>query len=143
MLVVVTDFSTPLAVVIFRVKRNQVFGTLTLKMTTAKGVETLKMTTVIKEVETSVTTTNTNSPSQDNTNLHGRSISDAKVALKNEARRGEEAEMRENEMKDRLTAFEKNNKLGLMEADGKLKHANKENEKLQDTIKKLKAQLEV
>ena len=55
-LVLLTDVSTPLAVVIFRVKPH--FDHLTLKMTTtAKGVET------------SINTTKTNSPSQDYTNL--------------------------------------------------------------------------
>jgi hypothetical protein len=46
-------------------------------------------------------------------------------------------------LQDKFSAFDKNNKLGLMEADGKLKHASKEIARLQDNVKKLKAQLEV
>ena len=68
---------------------------------------------------------------------------DALVALKNEERKCQEAEAREQELLEKLSAFEKNNKLGLMEVDGKLKHANKEIARLQDNIKKLKAQLKV
>ncbi|XP_028394639.1 centriolin-like [Dendronephthya gigantea] len=66
----------------------------------------------------------------------------ALVALNNEERKSQEAELKGDELKERLTAFEKNNKLGLMEADGKVKHANKEIAQLQDNIKKMKAQLE-
>jgi hypothetical protein len=65
------------------------------------------------------------------------------VALKNEERKSQETEARGNELQDKFSAFKKNNKLGLVEADGKLKHASKEIGRLQDNIKKLKAQLEV
>lgn len=70
-------------------------------------------------------------------------FTDALVALKNEERKSQEAEARKNELHDKLLAFEKNNKLGLMEADGKLKHASQQIRRLEDDIKKLKAQLEV
>ena len=70
-------------------------------------------------------------------------FTDALVALKNEERKSQEAEVRKDELHDKLLAFEKNNKLGLMEADGKLKHASKQIRRLEDDIKKLKAQLEV
>ena len=70
-------------------------------------------------------------------------FTDALVALKNEERKSQETEARGNELEDKLSAFKKNNKLGLVEADGKLKHASKEIGRLQDNIKKLKAQLEV
>ena len=66
----------------------------------------------------------------------------ALVALKNEERKSQEAEAKANELQDKLSAFDKNNKLGLMEAGGKLKHANKEIARLQDNVKKLKAHLE-
>ena len=70
-------------------------------------------------------------------------FTDALVALKNEERKSQEAEARGNELQDKFSAFKKNNKLGLVEVDGKLKHASKEIGRLQDNIKKLKAQLEV
>ena len=65
------------------------------------------------------------------------------VALKNEERKSQVAEAKADELQDKLSAFDKNNKLGLMEAGGKLKQANKEIARLQDNVKKLKAQLEV
>jgi hypothetical protein len=70
-------------------------------------------------------------------------FTDALIALKNEERKSQETEARGNELQDKFSAFKKNNKLGLVEADGKLKHASKEIGRLQDNIKKLKAQLEV
>ena len=70
-------------------------------------------------------------------------FTDALVALKNEEGKSQEAEARKDELHDKLLAFEKNNKLGLIEADGKLKHASKQIRRLEDDIKKLKTQLEV
>ncbi|XP_046845174.1 centriolin-like isoform X2 [Xenia sp. Carnegie-2017] len=66
----------------------------------------------------------------------------ALVALKNEEQKAEEAEERENSLRNELKALEKNSKLGMIEADGKLKHASKEIAQLQENIKKLNAKLE-
>lgn len=65
------------------------------------------------------------------------------MALKNEEQKAEEAEERENSLRNELTALEKNSKLGMIEADGKLKHASKEIDQLQEKIKKLISKLEV
>ena len=68
MLVVVTDVSTPLAVVIFRVKWRALeyspLGILSTEYSPLDSKDDYR-----QGVETSVTTTNTNSPSQDYTNL--------------------------------------------------------------------------
>ena len=67
---------------------------------------------------------------------------DAVDALANERKKFHELEKREKELRDQFSAHDKNNKLGLIEAQGKLKHLAKENEKLQNMVKQLRYQIE-
>ena len=63
--------------------------------------------------------------------------------MQKERERNQNLEEREKELRDRLSAQMKDGKLGVMEAQAKLKQLAQENERLQDMVNQQKNQIEV